>query len=426
MRRGIVRALLLVAILALGAAAADQIIDRVVAVVDNQIILESELTQYLQFNVGSQSALDAMPASRLDSLRGLILDELINQKVLLAKARTDSVTVETRAVDHELDSRMKTLIDQAGGSERLEQYYGMPMAKLKRQFRPLVEDALLIEKVKSQKLEGVQVGPAEVQRFWETYKDSIPPLKDGIRLAHILLPDVISESSKQVAVQRADSVRALITSGQATFEECASRFSEDQGTAANGGKLGQTNRGDLVPEYEAAAYAMQPGEISAPVVSTFGVHLIKLNERLGEKISTSHILFKIRPTAEDRAVTQARADSIIAAVKGGADFAELALKYSSDSKTASKSGDLGWLAPEELPDDFKGPLANLKAGDLAPPIRSRFGVHVVRVMDRMYARPITFEEDYDRIARMALAKKRDEIFTKWVEELAAETYIERK
>lgn len=402
------------------------VVDRIVAVVDNEIILESEVFQYLQFNAGSPDALAKLPPSRVDSLKALILEDLIDQKVLLAKARTDTIQIQPRDVDRELDARLKQLMEQAGGQQRLEEYYGMPIAKLKRQFRPLVEQSMMIDKLKQEKLTKIQVSPSEVQKFWEAYKDSIPPLKDAVRIAHILIADQLSEASKQATMNRADSVRALLSSGEVTFEEYASKFSDDPASAARGGKLGLTNRGDLVPEYEAAAYALEPGQISAPVVSPFGVHLIRVDDRVGEKISTSHVLFRIQPTSADTLATFQRADSIVVAARGGANFDPLAVQYSADGKTAQKGGDLGWFAPEELPEEFKAPLATLKPGQVTEPIRTQFGVHVIRVIDRVFARPVTLADDPDRIFRMALAKKQDEVFRRWVEELKTQTYIERK
>ncbi len=423
------RLLGLAAILTMSAAGFAQessVIDRIAAIVDNEIILESEVFQYLQFNVGTQEALDKLSPQQTDSLKSFILEELINQKVLLAKARADTVNVQPRDVDKELDGRMKVLTEQAGGQDRLEEYYGIPMTKLKRQFRPLVEQSMMIEMVKQQKLQNVQVTPSEVQKFWEMYRDSIPPLQDAVRIAHILLPDRLSESSQQATVKTADSVRALITSGQMKFEEYASRYSDDPASAARGGKLGQTARGDLVPEYEAAAYSLQPGDISQPVVSPFGVHLIRVDERTGEKITTSHILFRIQPTSADTLETFTRADSIVVAVRGGGDWDKLVRRYSADAKTVDNGGDLSWFSPAELPDDFKQPVSALKPGQVTEPIRTQFGVHVVKVSERVFARPVTLEDDPERIRRMTLSKKQDEIFKQWIEELKTKTYIERK
>ncbi|MBI5060432.1 peptidylprolyl isomerase [candidate division KSB1 bacterium] len=407
--------------------AADQkVIDRIVAIVDDAIILDSEVFQYVQYQVGTQANLDALSEAEIATLKSQILQDLIDQKVLLAKAHADTIMVGDKEIDRELDSRVKTLIDQAGGQEKLENYYGMPLARIKRQFRVLVEEGMLIDRVKEKKLAAVQVSQSEVQKFWEMYQDSIPELRDGVRIAHILLQDQISEVSRAAALAKADSVRTLVVEGKQPFEDYAKQLSDDPGTAANGGKLGQTSRGDLVTEYETVAYNLDPGEVSAPVMSPFGVHLIKLNERVGEKINTNHILFRVEPTPADEQATQARADSIIAAVRSGVDFAKLAESYSQDAKTAAKGGDLGWFAPDELPQDFAIPVKDLKQSELAVPVRTVFGVHVLMVTDRVYKRKISLADDYDRIQRMAVAKKQDEVIQSWVKELAAQTFIEVK
>ncbi len=410
----------------LAVAEPQEAIDRIVAIVDDEIVLDSEVFQYVQFAVGSQAALEKMSETELDTLKEKILQELIQQKILLAKARTDTIAVQPKEVDAELDQRIKSLVDQAGGQDQLEDYYGMPLARIKRQFRTLVEEGMLIQKVRGKKVASVSVANSEVQKFWEMYRDSIPELKDGVRIAHLLLQDEVSEASKQQAISRADSLRQLILDKKIGFEECARRYSDDPGSAQNGGKLGQTNRGDLVPEYETVAYNLKPGDISAPVVSPFGVHVILLNERVGEKITSSHILLRIEPGDADRKLTEARADSILNALKSGADFTPLVQSYSTDAKTAGKGGDLGWFSPQDLPPDFSGAVKELKKGEYAAPVRTVFGVHILLVTDRVYARKITLEEDYDRISRMALQKKQDDVLQTWITELAAETYVERK
>jgi peptidyl-prolyl cis-trans isomerase SurA len=418
--------ILLLLVLCVVPAFATEPIDRIVAIVDEDVILESEVFQYLQMNIGSQKAFESLPASKIDSMKKQILEELIKQKVILAKARADTIKVLPRDVDKELDGRIKSLSDQVGGNDKLEEYYGMPIARIKKQFRPVVEEGMMIEKAKAEKLRPIKISHLEVDKFWKTYQDSIPPLKDALRISHILLRDVLSEGSTQAAIKKADSAKALIESGKITFEEYASRYSNDEGTGAKGGKLGLTSRGDLVPEYESVAFNLKDGEISKPVVSSFGVHLIRMEGRVGEKINTSHILFKIVPAEEDKQQTMARADSIIQALKGGADFGDLALRYSTDAKTAPKGGDLGWFSPEELPEDFRAPLENLKKDDLTSPFRTKFGVHIVKVTERVFARKVSLEDDYDRIEQMALHMKQADEYDKWIAELSKEMYIERK
>lgn len=421
------RACIISALLAVvHAVPAQEAIDRIAAVVDDEIILESEVYQHLQFSIGSQVDLESLSGERIDSLKGVVLDELINQKLLLTRARLDTIEILDREVDDELDRRITALQEQVGGEEKLEEYYGMPIAKIKRQFRPIVKEGLMIDRVKRLRLSSIRVTRSEVLEFWEMYRDSIPELHDAIRIAHILLQDELSEASVEAAVARAESARATILAGEYTFADYATSFSDDPGSASRGGKLGTTSRGDLVPEFEAVAYELEEGEISEPVVSQFGVHVIMLHSRTGEKINSSHILFKVVPAEADQRITMARADSIAEAVRGGADFNALALAYSIDSKTAGSGGDLGWFSPAELPEDFRAPLINLKKKEVADPFRTVFGVHVARVTDRVYSRAITLEEDYSRIEQMAVLRKQDEVYEDWLSELAAETYIERK
>ena len=405
---------------------AEEVIDRVVAVVDDEIILESEVLQYMQYSMGARCSLDSLSEAQLTQLSSQVLDDLIAQKLLLTRARTDSVTITQKEVDRELENRIKNLIEQVGGQEKLEAYYGMPLPKIKRQFRPLVEETLLIERIRRQHLASTRITRNEVVEFWESIKDSVPPLRDAIRLAHILLQDHVSEASIDAANARADSAKQIIESGKMTFEEYASRYSDDTGSATNGGKLGTTNRGDLVSEYEAAAYALEPGQMSAPTVSQFGVHLIRLNERTGEKINSDHILFKITHAAADQAQTLADAESLVVRLRNGDNFAELALNLSTDTKTASNGGDLGWFSPEELPDEFKQPIESKQKNEYSDPFRTIFGVHILKITDRVFSRAITLNEDFSRIEQMALAKKQDEEFKKWIEKISKETYVERK
>jgi peptidyl-prolyl cis-trans isomerase SurA len=405
---------------------AEEVIDRVVAVVDDEIILESEVLQYMQYSMGTSAKLDSLSPEQLNTLSSQVLDDLIAQKLLLTRAKTDSVSVTQKEVDRELDNRVRTLMDQVGGQEKLESYYGMPLSKIKRQFRPLVEETLLIERMRRQHMANIRVTRSEVVDFWEAIKDSVPPLRDAIRLAHILLQDRISESSIQSAIAKANEARQEILDGKITFEEYASRYSEDPGSAANGGKLGTTNRGDLVPEFEEVAYALEPGSISEPVVSPFGVHLIRLNERTGEKINSNHILFKVEPDSVDEMSTMATAESLVVRLRNGDDFVELALNLSADTKTAANGGDLGWFSPGELPEEFRAPLEGKKKGEFTDPFRTLFGVHIVKVSDRVYSRAITLDEDYGRIEQMALAKKQDDEFRKWLDKLQQETFVERK
>jgi peptidyl-prolyl cis-trans isomerase SurA len=404
-----------------------EVVDRILAVVDADIILESEVLQYLQFNLGRDVRMDQLSEEQLANLKLQVLDELIRQKVLLAKARADTVTIADREVDRELDSRIKGLEQQLGSEEKIVEFYGMPMTRIRREFRELVKENMMVDQLKRTYLGDIRVTRDEVNAFWQIYQDSIPAIQEAVKLSHILLRDEISEISRKAAIARADSVRQLILGGKIKFEAAAQEFSNDQASAQAGGLLGTTNRGDLVPEFEEVAYRLKEGEVSEPVESKFGIHLIRLNSRKGEKINCSHILFNIIPTVADEESTRVRADSLREKILSGSEsFAQAAMKLSWDAKSATNGGALGWFKPEELPDDFRIPSRSLAVGEISKPFRSQFGVHLVRMDDRQTARKVSLEEDYDRIEQLVLSQKREQEFNKWIDKLKAETYIEIK
>jgi peptidyl-prolyl cis-trans isomerase SurA len=417
---------ILLLVLACGRAPATEVIDRILAVVDEDIILESEVLQYLQFNLGGEVDLAALSDEQLADLKMRILEELIRQKALLAKARADTVTIRDRDVDRELESRIKALEGQLGSEEKVSEYYGMSMAQIRREFRTLVREGMMIDELKRTYLGDIRVGRGDVEAFWKVYQDSIPPIEEAVKLSHILLRDEVSDASRQATMARADSVREMIRSGEVEFEAAARRLSDDPASAKKGGLLGTTNRGDLVPEFEEVAYNLEEGEISYPVETQFGIHIIRLNSRTGEKINTSHILFNITPGVADKESTMVRARALRAEILVGGDFAEAASRLSWDAKSAANGGELGWFKPEELPEDFRVPARNLTPGEISEPFRSQFGVHLLRVDDRQTARRVTLAEDYDRIEQMALTQRREREFNKWIDKLKAQTFIEIK
>jgi peptidyl-prolyl cis-trans isomerase SurA len=417
---------ILLLVLACGRAPATEVIDRILAVVDEDIILESEVLQYLQFNLGGEVDLAALSDEQLADLKMRILEELIRQKALLAKARADTVTIRDRDVDRELESRIKALEGQLGSEEKVSEYYGMSMAQIRREFRTLVREGMMIDQLKRTYLGDIRVGRGDVEAFWKVYQDSIPPIEEAVKLSHILLRDEVSDASRQATMARADSVREMIRSGEVEFEAAARRLSDDPASAKKGGLLGTTNRGDLVPEFEEVAYNLEEGEISYPVETQFGIHIIRLNSRTGEKINTSHILFNITPGVADKESTMVRARALRAEILVGGDFAEAASRLSWDAKSAANGGELGWFKPEELPEDFRVPARNLTPGEISEPFRSQFGVHLLKVDDRQTARRVTLAEDYDRIEQMALTQRREREFNKWIDKLKAQTFIEIK
>ncbi len=401
-----------------------QVVDRVIAVVDDEIILESEVMQFVQ-DIAVREPERYQSMESIVELREQILQELITQKILLAAAIQDTnVVVEDREVDMTLDDRLSSVISQVGGEDKLEAYYGKPIRQIRRDYRKQVRESLLVDRLRSQKMMNVSVNRSEVEAFYERNKDQLPQVPQQTDLAHILVEIAPDEEAQETAKALADSLFTLLIIGE-EFADLAMEYSDDAASGAKGGLLGATERGDLVPAYEEVAYALEEGEISEPVLSRFGYHIIKLNWRRGEKINTSHILIKLAPsqTDEQRAlqkITRIR-ESII---NTDTTFSEAANLYSDDDETASIGGDLGVYDQNALPDDFRFIVKELEEGDISNPFKSRFGYQILHLKERTEERTMSLLKDWDRLRRMALMEKQDQVFREWVDSLREDVYIE--
>ena len=400
-----------------------QLVDRVLATVNDEIILESEVLQYVQDIVLRNRSMYTSQ-DQVMALRNQILNELINQKILLAIAEEDTnIKVEDREIDQTLDQRINQIVQELGSEEALEQYYGKPIRQIRRDFRKQVRDNLMIDRLRAQKLQSVSVNKAEVDDFYNRMKDQLPTLPERFHLAHILVQIEPSEAATNKAKNLADSLfRDLMTGSN--FEDLAMKYSDDRSTGAKGGLLGTTQRGDLVPEYESVAFGLNEGEISEPVRSRFGFHIIRLNWRRGEKINTSHILISLRPTDADGQRAVDEANEIYQKLKNGEDFATLAKEYSDDKDNADNGGDLGWFDMNQLRADFKNVAMKLDVGQFSEPFRTQLGIHILKLLEKDPERPLNLHDDWDRISRLAQTEKQEQVYNRWLDELKKNVYIE--
>ena len=404
-----------------------EVLDRIVAIVGDHIILQSEVLQY-SFSMAAQMGLDLQKdPAKAEQLRQQTLENLIIQKVMLEKARQDSVEVSDKQVDAFLEQQIEQMIQQIGSKEKLEQYFGMTLREIRREFRKDVEERLLVEALQERKAREIQITRREVEEFYETYRDSLPELKASVKIRHILRPIEASTSAEEVARRKIQEIKRRLENGE-SFEELARQYSQDPGSASRGGDLGMLERGDLVREFEEVAFALQPGEISDIVKTRFGFHIIKLEEKIGEKIHPKHILIRLDSSEEDERYTLQKIKLIKAKIESGElTFEEAAAKFSKDEQTASKGGDLGWFEIDQFQiPAFKEAIEGLKVGEISEPIKTRFGYHIIRLDARRPARKLNIKDDWEQIENWALGIKRQRELQQWMAELKKEFYIEVK
>jgi peptidyl-prolyl cis-trans isomerase SurA len=345
---------------------------------------------------------------------------------MLAQAERDTITVEPELVEQRVDQRIKYLIDRVGSESELEKTFQSSMKKIRKDTYKILEEQLLVEKVRQQKFQEVQISRREVEDFYNTYQDSIPRLKETVEISHILKLVKPSIEAQTKAFEKITEIKKQIDNG-ADFSELAKKYSDDPASAKRGGDLGLISRGDFVKEYEAVAFSLNDGEISEIVQTQFGYHIIKMIERRGEKVHTQHILIRVVPAEEDaqRVVKELR--EIREQAIAGADFSELALRYSDDENVTKDKGKLGTFEIDQMViPQFKDVISHLKEGEISEPFKTDFGYHIVKLDKRNKARPISLEDDWQKIHEMAQNFKMEQEYRQWIAELKKEVPIQVK
>ncbi len=406
---------------------AQEVLDRIVAVVGNQTILESELTTQVQVFL-AQSGMTNPSPEQTQKLRSDILEQMINDRLILVQAEKDtSLKVTPNEIENALEQHIERLKSQFGSEEeflkQLEKE-NLTLKDLKRRFRQEVRNQILKDRLVQKRVAKVNVSAKAVKDFYEIYKDSIPEQPASVHLAHILLNIQPSQTTLDSLKTRLEKIRQEIVSGT-DFASLAAKYSEDP-TAKSGGDLGFFQSGELDPDFEKAAFSLKPGEVSGVVRTQFGFHLIKLEEKKGDRIRVRHILLSAKPSENDLAEAQKKADSISLAIKNGADFTELVKQYSVDEESKAQNGDLGWYPVAQLEPVFQQALADLKPGEYTPPVQSRFGLHIFKLLEKKEARKIDLETDRDAIKEMARRYKTNLEIQDWLKELKKTTYVEIK
>ena len=402
---------------------AQEVLEGIVAIVGDEIILHTQLIQAAQGFALQMGVNPRAQPEEFEKIKDNILQNLINEKVLLAKAIEDTVTVDDQQVESALESRIEELTQQLGSKERVEAYFGSPIRKIKRDYRDEIRKQLIVSTVQQEKLRDIKVSRSEVTSFYETMKDSLPDQKPRVKIRHILIDVRPGESAKQQAMERMREIQERIRQGE-DFSELAKLYSEDPGTASNGGALGFVEKGTLFQSFEETAFQMEPGEISDVVETPVGLHLIQLIEKRGDKASMRHILIRVEVTSVDENTVLETLRQIRERVLAGESFEELAKEYSQDETTKELGGDLGWLPPDQLQiEAFKSAIDTLQTDEITRPFKTQFGYHIVKLEGRSEARKVSLEEDWEQVEYWALSTKRQKVIEEWIAELRKKIYI---
>jgi len=284
-------------------------VDGVLAVVEGEVILQSDALQQ-SYLMASQSGIDPFTEKdKFDILFKQVSDQLVDNLVLYDMAVKDTnIFVLDADVEENLNFELKRRTELAGSVYELERVLGEPLNLIRSKLRLEIRKSMLIEKYTSSIIQTISPSISDVKNFYISYKDSLPFLEERLDFSLLEWPVHINTEKELNTKLFLSSLKDSVLKDYSSFSFYAKKYSDDPGSAPNGGSLGFTVRGTLVPEYELVAFNLSPGEISEPFLSPFGCHLVLLEDRVGEKIKTSHILKRVEFDNKDFKVA---ADSLL-------------------------------------------------------------------------------------------------------------------
>ncbi|MES2730802.1 MAG: peptidylprolyl isomerase [Bacteroidota bacterium] len=404
-------------------------IDKIIAKVDNYILLKSELeANYMQM----------MSSGKSNVTKCQVLESLLINKLLLAKAEIDSVTVNEKLVDSQLDRRMQYMISQFGDEQELIKAYGKTADQLKNELRKSVREQMIEEEMQKKITEGIKITPREVNKFYEAIpKDSIPFLPTEVEVGQIVKIAQVSKEQKALVKAKLTDIRQRIKEGGEDFGELAKTHSEDYASGKQGGNLGWSKRGMMVAEFEATAMKLKPGELSQVIESEYGFHLIQLIEKRGSEFNARHILLRPNYNEVDLSEVTHYLDSIrTRIVNDSITFEKAAKEYSDDKPTSANGGLISspdggskLMLDGSMDNSLYFTIDTMTVGSISKPLtyRTDDGKNAMRILyykTKIAPHYASIKDDYQKIYSAALRQKKETLLEKWFDKTKTEVYID--
>ena len=404
-------------------------IEKIVAIVGNNIILKSDLEQQiLQYQA---------QGLEVDSLMRLqVLEDLLFQKLMLHKAKIDSIEVTENDVINEIDSRLNTFITQLGSEDQLEKYFDKKLYEIKEEMYEPIENSLIIQKVRFEISSSVDVTPKEVKTYFKNLDpDSLPTVNETFEVAHILKYPPASASAIKETENKLEKLKERVLKGE-SFATLAILYSEDPGSSRNGGLYNSIKRGMFVKEFEAVMFSLQDGEISDVFETEYGYHIVIMEEHRGDEVDIRHILMSPKISAIDlnnaKDILISTRDSIL---DENLTFEDATIRYSDDEMTKFNGGKLinlnngtSKFELHELESSIKLAVEQLEVNEISEPnyVKQDNGKEAFRLfklLSKTEAHMVNFKDDYKLIRDMALEQKKDEAISEWINTSLKKTYV---
>jgi len=411
------------------------VIDEVVWVVGDEAILKSDIEVH-------KISMEMEGKTLTEEEACQIPEELALQKLFLHQAAIDSIEVSEAEINQGVEQRINYWIQdpRVGSKERLEAMQKKSISQLRQEMHDEYKNQMLTQRMQQKLVENLKVSPAEVRAYFKNLpEDSLPQIPTQVEVQLLTLtPRIAPEEINRVKDQLREYTER-VTKGETSFATLARFYSEDPGSARQGGELGYTGRGMLDPAFAAVAFNLtDPKKISKIVETEFGFHIIQLIDRRGEKINCRHILLKPNISQEAVEETKIRLDSVAKEIRNGKYTFETAVAYVSDDKgtrsnnglmvNASENAQTSRFKMKDLPSEVARVVEGMKVGDVSDAFemtnsKGKKVVALVKLKDRLDAHRATITEDFQAMKDIVLAQRRAETLKKWVADKIKDTYV---
>ena len=407
-----------------------QSIDKIQAIIGSEILLTSDIeNQYNQ--ILSQGVIET------ENIRCDIIDELLLQNFLVHHAKIDStIEINQDEIDSEINNRISYFEKQLGSLAKVESFFNRSIESMEEELLYIVKDQFYTQKKQSKIISDVKITPNEVKEFYNQLEsEDIPLVPTKLELSQIVISPVLSEEKQQSIKDKLNNFRKRIYNGE-DFKVLATLYSDDIVSANNGGELGFMKRGELVPEFERAAFKLKKDEISEVVESKFGFHIIQMIERRGEQINVRHILIKPKYSSLSLKNASDKINSIKADLDSSKISFDEALQRFSDDESKNNGGIIlnpkngtSFFTFDEIDPSIRYTVEKMKIGDISDPSLSKSqdgtqaAYRLIKLNNKIDEHKANVVDDFDLLKEYALANKKQKVLEKWVTDNINDTYI---
>lgn len=408
------------------------IIDKVVAIVGNELILLSDVEEQYDLMSKQQGVLP-------ENFKGNILENLLADRLLLNQARLDSIVVTDEEVESQLQARIDQILAYMNNDiSQFEAYYGQSISEVKESFRQDLENQLLVQRMRSSIVADVRITPSEVKEFFYSIpQDSLPYFNSEVEIGEIVYKPQVNDEQKEISRTKLEEIRRRIVEDGENFAELATIYSDDKASARIGGDLGMQRRGTFVPEFEAAAYNLEKDSISEVFETEFGFHFVQLLDRRGNNIHTRHILIRPLITQDDLKLAVNKLDSVRNLIQSDSMTFSRGVKLFSDEKVQSYNNDGVLVNPAtgksvfetgDLDPDIYFAIDTLQVDQVTSPVEftdrdGSVGYRLILLKSRTTPHVANLQQDYSKIKAAATESKTSLYVNNWVLDKIRSTYI---